>query len=164
MARTKYQYETSPRKIQPEYAPRKHKKIKENNKKLEEEKNRRLKQEKRMHHKNIAIILGMFLLLLAVSYRNSLITERFSEIQDKKAELAALQKTNEQLEVDIESSVNLSNIEESAEELLGMQKLSNDQKVYVTLPKQDYTESPTSEITEEENSNWLSNLWQKIFN
>ena len=43
-----------------------------------------------------------------------------------------------------------------------MQKLENDQKVYVTLPKKDYTESATPEVETESNSNWLKELIEKI--
>ena len=106
----------------------------------------------------------MFLVLLAISYRNSLITEKFNEIQDKKEELAAIEKTNGQLEVNIEGSLNLNNIEKSAEKKLGMQKLQNNKKVYVTLPKNDYTEATTDEITEEEDSTWIQKLIENIFN
>ena len=168
-----YQYGTSPRKIEPEYNPRRKTKKKETLKEKEERQKRELEEkkqkkmalklEKRKHHKNIAIIIGMFLLLLTVSYRNSLITERFNEIQDKKKELAAVQKTNEQTEVSIESSLNLKNLEKSAKKKLGMQKLDNSQKVYVTLPKEDYTESATQEITENNNSSWIENLVNKLF-
>ena len=106
--------------------------------------------------------MGIFLVLLTISYRNSLITERFNEIQDKKQELSAIEKTNGQTEVSIESSLNLKNLEKSAKKKLGMQKLENDQKVYVTLPKKDYTESATPEVETESNSNWLKELIEKI--
>ena len=171
MARSSYQYETSPRKIQPEYNPKREttkSTRKPNNEKLRKEKEKQrkieLKKEKRKHHKNIALIISVFLVLLAVSYRNSLITEQFNEIQDKKAQLAAIEKTNGQLEVDIEESINLNNVEKEAEKDLGMQKLSNDQKVYVNLNKKDYTESGTTEITADNNSNWFENLINNIFN
>jgi hypothetical protein len=167
MARASYQYETSPRKVLPDYSPYKEtnkiKKDKKISKEQEKQKQLALKQEKRKHHKNIAIIVGVFLVLLAISYRNSLITERFNEIQDKKQELAAIEKTNGQLEVSIEGSLNLNNLEESAEEKLGMQKLQNDQKVYVTLPKKDYTEAASDEVTEETESSWIQNLIDKFF-
>lgn len=169
MARINYQYETSPRKIQPEYNPRKKTTKSQNNKKgkirKEQERQRQiaLKQEKRKHHKNIAIIVSIFLILLTISYRNSLITERFNEIQDKKQQLAATEKTNGQTKVSIESSLNLKNLEKSAQKKLGMQKLDNTQKVYITLPTKDYTESATKEVKEESNSNWLSNLIENLF-
>ena len=160
-----YQYGTSPRKIEPNYRPRKKTTQKEKNIKANEEMQRinNLKAEKRRHHKNIAMIVGRFLILLAISYRNSLITERFNEIQDKKSELAAIEKTNGQLEVSIESSLNLSNVEEAAKKSLGMNKLNNKQKVYISLPKKDYIESATESIQIEENSNWLKSLINNLF-
>ena len=160
MARYDYQYETSPRKIEPEFEPRNSKKL---TKKELEQKQKELKHKKRMYHKNIAIIMGVFLVLLAVSYRNSLITERFNQIQNQKNELAAIQKANGQLEVSIEGSLNLNNVEKAAKEKLGMQKLQNSQKVYVSLPKQDYTEAVAQEITEEEETNWFMQLINSIF-
>ena len=164
MARS-YQYGTSPRKIQPNYRPRKKTTQKEKIIKANEEQQRinNLKAEKRRQHKNIATIVGVFLILLAISYRNSLITERFNEIQDKKNELAAIEKTNGQLEVSIESSLNLGNVEKEAKKSLGMNKLSDKQKVYVTLPKKDYIESTTESVKIEEESNWFQSLINKIF-
>ena len=166
MARNAYQYETSPRKIETEYEIRReHKKIKKKEPLSREEirqKQRELKQEKRRQLKNITIIMGVFLVLLVISYRNSLITEKFNEIQDKKAELAQTEKTIGQLEVSIESSLNLKNLEKSAKEKLGMKKLNNKQKVYVTIPKKDYTESAVEDIEAKE-SNWFENLIDKIF-
>ena len=41
-----------------------------------------------------------------------------------------------------------------------MQKLSNDQKIYVSLPKQDYVAPASEQIVIEEEQN----LFQKIFN
>ena len=168
MARS-YQYGTSPRKIEPEYRPRKkttqrdtkkEKIIKENE---ERQRINNLKEEKRRHHKNIAMVVSIFLILLAISYRNSLITERFNEIQDKKSELAAIEKTNGQLEVNIESSLNLSNVEKEAKKSLGMNKLNEKQKVYVTLPKKDYIESATESVKIEEETSWFQNLINKLF-
>lgn len=53
-------------------------------------------------------------MLLVVSYRNSLITEDFNKVKSLKAELATLQKENQQTQVSIESNLNLSKIEEEA--------------------------------------------------
>ena len=164
MARS-YQYGTSPRKIEPNYRPRKKTAKKEKIIKANEEQQRinSLKSEKKRHHKNIAMVVGIFLILLAISYRNSLITERFNEIQDKKSELAAIEKTNGQLEVSIEGSLNLNNVEKEAKKSLGMNKLSNDQKVFVTLPKKDYIESSTESVKIGEYSNWFQSLMNKLF-
>lgn len=169
MAGSSYQYGTSPRKIQPEYNQKrkttKKKNPKQNKKIKAEEKQRmeQLKKEKKIHYQNIAIIISMFLVLLTISYRNSLITEKFNQIQNKKQELSAIEKTNGQTEISIESSLNLKSLEKTAKKKLGMQKLDKDQKVYVTLPKKDYTESALPEVETEQNSNWLKDLFAKFF-
>ena len=169
MAGSSYQYGTSPRKIQPEYNQKrkttKKKNPKQNKKIKAEEKQRmeQLKKEKKIHYQNIAIIISMFLVLLTISYRNSLITEKFNQIQNKKQELSAIEKTNGQTEISIESSLNLKSLEKTAEKKLGMQKLDKDQKVYVTLPKKDYTESALPEVETEQSSNWLKDLFAKFF-
>ncbi len=174
MARSSYQYGTSPRKIEPEFTPNKKKNPNSKNKPKKitkskkvikqeiEQKNEELKQKKKMYHRNIAIVVIVFLILLAVSYRNSLITEKFNELQNKKSELASIEKTNGQLEVNIEGSLNLNNVEKSAQEKLGMQKLQNDQKVYVALPKEDYTEAATKEVKEEKETTWFQDLLNTI--
>ena len=169
MALNNYQYGTSPRKIELEFKP--NRKKKSNNKKAKEksinekkqqQRRQNLKLEKRKHNKNMALILIVFLVLLMVSYRNSLINEKFSEIQDKKSKLSSIEKTNGQLEVSIESSLNLGNIGNEAKESLGMGKLNNDQKVYVTLDKKDYVESSVTK-TETEDTNWFQKIINKIF-
>lgn len=169
MALNNYQYGTSPRKIEPEFKP--NRKKKSNNKKAKEksinekkqqQRRQNLKLEKKKHNKNMALILIVFLVLLMVSYRNSLINEKFSEIQDKKSKLSSIEKTNGQLEVSIESSLNLGNIGNEAKESLGMGKLNNDQKVYVTLDKKDYVESSVAK-TENEDTNWFKKIINKIF-
>ena len=144
-----YNYGTSPRKLEPEYTPNRRQKtnkqkinkipnnIKEKNREKEQ---KRLKEENRKkQQRKVIIYIGIgFLILFAISYRNSQIDEQFSKIQSAQNELAIIQKENEQLKVNIENGSNLNNLEQSAKELLGMQKLSNRQSVYVSLPKVDY--------------------------
>ena len=72
--------------------------------------------------------------------------------------MAAIQKENEQLRVNLENSLNLSNIEQIAEKRLGMQKLDNSQKVYVSLDKQDYVEPASEEVVIEEEKSWFEQL------
>lgn len=167
MAGNMYQYGTSPRKIQPEYNPKRRKNKNQNKKSnrvsQQKKQNEALKQIKRKHNKNIVVIMGLFLVLLTISYRNSLITEKFNQIQSKKQELSAIEKTNGQTEVSIESSLNLKNLEKSAKKKLGMQRLENDQKVYVSLPKKDYTESASLEVKEEKKTNFIQDLIAKFF-
>ena len=68
-----------------------------------------------------------------------------------KSNLIEIEKQNDQLKVSIERDMNISNIEKEAKEKLGMQKLTNSQKVYINLDKKDYVkslqESPKTEET-----------------
>ena len=167
MPNYKYQYSTSPRKVEPEFRPKRkanQKKYQEQIKINEKQRKEAIKMEKKKHNKNVAFIVTIFLILLAISYRRTLINEKFSAIQKEKATLSSLQKTNDQLEVSIESSLNLKNVEEVAKEKLGMQKLENDQKVYVNLDKKDYVEPSTDEIeiTATEEQNWFIKIINKI--
>ena len=166
MERNRYEYGTTPRKIKPEYEPEKRKKrdIQKQIKINEEQKKNALKLEKRKHNENVALVLAIFLILLAVSYRSSLINEKFKEIQNSKQQLASIEKTNGQLEVSIESSLNLSNVEQAAKDKLGMQKLDNGQKVFVTLDKKDYVEAGTQniEMTEDQDLQWYQKIINKI--
>lgn len=166
MARSRYEYGTNPRKLQPEVERRK------------ETQRRKLKvvedlpkqdvkvsnQQKKNQIKLTFAVIGIFIILLTISYRNSQINEKFNQVQSLKRELSSLQKENEQLEVSIQNSVNLNTIEKLAKEKLGMQKLTNKQTVYVTLPKKDYVESASEEVVIEEEKNWWEQLIEKIFN
>lgn len=144
-----YEYGTSPRKLQPEYTPRKRTQVNKQqkpktakapiNKKEDKNKQQQLKSQIQKRRLSIYIAIG-FIILFAISYRNSQIDEQFSKIQSMQNELAIIQKENEQLEVNIENGSNMNSLEQSAKELLGMQKLNNRQSVYVNLPKVDYIE------------------------
>ena len=160
----RYQYETSPRKIQQyEKNDRKNKKI-EVVKELPNKEITVSKEQKRKHKNVTLLVVVAFATLLTISYRNTQINEEFTEMQNKKAELASLQKENEQLQVTIENSLNLSNIEKQAKEKLGMQKLTNKQTVYVNLPKKDYVESATEKVEiNYDNKNWFEKTVDKIF-
>ena len=165
MARYDYEFGTTPRKLEPEYKPRKKSKkdIEKQIRINEEQRKNALKLEKKEHNKNVALVVAIFLILLGISYRSSLINEKFNELQTAKNNLAALEKTNGQLEVSIESSLNLSNIEEAAKEKLGMQKLDNSQKVYVTLDKKDYVEVASDDVKlENDTENWFQKILNKI--
>lgn len=178
-----YQSETSPREIQPEYRPYRNtypekrtsttttkarstrsvqqKKVE---KKAEISKNKTLENSQKVKKsikprvKLLFLVAAGFSILFIVSYRNSIINESFGRKESLKSELSSVQKTNEQLQVSIENSLNLNNVEQEAKERVGMQKLSNNQKVYVNLEKKDYVESATEEIIMEEEGNFFDKL------
>ena len=169
MAYGEYQFETSPRKLQPEYEPKKKKQVKRNVTKNVETHQNAKKQAKRKVKTEVKMIVWILLgfeIFCVISYRNSLINESFNDKEKLKQDLAVIQKENEQLQVSIENSLNLSNIEQAAKDKLGMQKLNNSQKIYVSLPKKDYIEAATEEIIFTEELSWLEQLlgyMKKIF-
>ena len=154
----RYQYETSPRKQEQQYKNAKEKEFKviEKKQKINQEK---LKIEKAKRRKQLALVILAFAALLIISYRNSVINEEFKEIQKQKSQLATIEKENKQLEISIESSLNLNNVEKIASEQLGMKKQTGAQTVYIELPKEDYVETSAEEI--EKNS---QSLIEKIMN
>ena len=162
-----YQYETSPRKVQPEYE--KNKKKKEYKKtstvkkeRINENTNKKVKIKAKQKLKLVLYIAISFGVLFGIGYRNSLIAEKFNEKEQLKTELSSIQKENEQLKVNIESSLNLNNVERLAKDKLGMKKLDNSQKIYINLPKKDYIEAATEEVKIEENLNFWERLWKGI--
>lgn len=171
MANARYQYGTSPRKIQPDETQ------KQKNRKQKIEKKPKLKIVKDVSRQEIKVpkaqrkrqlkltlfAVVAFAVLLAISYQNSQINVKFAEMQSQKKELASLQKENEQLEINIENSLNLSNIEKEAKDQLAMEKLTNKQTVYVRLPKKDYVESATEKVVIEEEKSWFEKVADWIF-
>lgn len=74
-----------------------------------------------------------------------------------------VEKENAQLEVSIESSLNLTNIEQQAKSLLGMQKLTSRQTEYIELPKTDYIEPAAENVVLEEEKGFLEKVGDFIF-
>lgn len=154
-----YQYETSPRKLEPDYIPIKNPNIKKKSSTVSKKQQQiKHKAQLKTHIKAILYVLIIFAALFVISYRNSLINESFNENENLKTKLAAIQKDNEQLRVNLENNLNLTNIEKLAEKKLGMQKLDNSQKVYVTLDKKDYVEQASEEVIIDENESWIDKI------
>ena len=156
-----YEYETSPRKEETEEPLPRRTRKKENVIHNKEDIRKKIRKaqviEKKRNVKHILEIGVVFALLLTISYRYALINSRFTQKENLKSSLAELQKQNAQLKVSIEQGMNINNIEQAAKEKLGMQKLDNNQKVYITLQKKDYVESSINSEKEAE-ENW----WQKL--
>ena len=161
----RYQYETSPRKLQPDYTPVKKRYPKKSTAKKQNVNPQVKKQEaKNLNTKIIFYIAVVFAVLFAVSYRNALIAQTYSQVKDLKSELAQVEKENKQLEINIESQTNFGAIEEKAKNDLGLKKLDDSQIVYVSLDKQDYVESSMQEVKIEEDLNWFESIINKIKN
>ena len=170
-----YQFETSPKKLQPEYEPNEQnnptKKVKTKTK-IETQKapkvttehqvkrNKVSKEEVKRKATFVAYIIFGFAVLFTISYRNSIINEKFNEKESLKAQLTDIQKVNEQLEVSVENELNLTSIEKLAKERLGMSKLNNEQKIYINLPKKEYVEAQSESLLNTKNES----EYEKIIN
>ena len=156
----RYQYETSPRKIRTDYEPLKKKSVKKSKlRKINTVKKNMPKKKPASKAKIVFFVLIGFAAFFTISYRNAIIDAKYAEIKALKNDLALVEKENEQLEATIESRLNLKTIQEQAEALLGMKKLSSDQINYVSLPKTDYVEASSEEVKLEE-----SNYFTQIIN
>jgi len=147
-----YEYGTSPRKQVPKNKSKRAKPHLVKPKKIQSKNNTNL----------VFALILVFTMLFIIIYRNSMVNEAFSQMQGLKKELTALQKENDQLEVNIQNSINLNNIETSAKQVLGMQKLTSAQTVYINLDKKDYVEANIEAVVIEENINWLEIIKNRI--
>ena len=166
MPRASYQYGTSPRKYEPEYMPRTTKRKTSNkpsNKKVEArkeskksdakkriEKQRAKKAEERKSKTlQVVVVLAIFGMLLALSYREITIMEMFNQKKNLENQLATIQKENGQVEKSIkeeENKLNWNEIKKAASEQLGMQAKT---AVPVDLEKSDNVET-TSKLNRNE--------------
>ena len=160
-----YQYETSPKKLQPEYEPNRKKreyKKTSTSKRIKNNENVKTNTKQKQKARLVLYVAVAFTVLLGICYRNSLIGEKFNKKEQLKTELSSIQKENEQLKVNIESNLNLNHVEEMAKEKLGMKKLDNSQKIYINLPKKDYIEAATEEVKIDEDASFWQKLWKGI--
>ncbi len=157
-----YQYETSPKKLEPEYETIKRTYPKKSTARRTT-RVEKAKKRKAVERKIICYIALGFTALFIISYRYSMIDDTYAKLKAEQANLAEVEKETTQLQANIESSLNLSKIEEEAKTQLGMQKLSAEQTVYVTLPKTDHVETASRETESSDlKDNWLMEIINKI--
>ncbi len=158
MARTSYQYGTSPRKYEPEYIPNRTKKV-ETQKRISKKKQERIKAEKekkilekKKKAKQMITVFAIFAMLLTISYREISIMEMFNQTKEMENQLALVEKENGQVEKSIEeeeSKLDWNKIKQIATEELGMQKKA---EVSVELNKTDSVETQNTYIKEQKES------------
>ena len=165
MPRASYQYGTSARKYEAEYTTRTSTKKTTSNRhatkkvaQKSEAKKRIEKQraKKAAERKNrtlqVVVVLTIFGMLLALSYREISIMEMFNQKKNLESQLATIQKENGQVEKSIreeESRLNWNEIKQIATEQLGMQIKTG---TPIDLEKKDHVETKNQFIKEEEKS------------
>lgn len=164
MARTSYQYGTSPRKYEPEYTrtkpttrttvkttTQKVSKKEIEKKKLEKEKAKKIEEHKNKA-KQVLVVIAIFAMLLTLSYREIAIMEMFNEKKELENQLALIEKENGQIEKNIkevESTLDWNKIKQIATEQLGMQAKAG---IPIDLEKTDFVETKDKFIQEEKTS------------
>ena len=166
MARMSYQYETSPRKYEPEYTTRKKTTKKVETKKIsrQEAERQRLEKERikkledrKKKTKQLVLVIAIFGMLLSISYREISIMEMFNQKKELENKLAVVEKENGQVEKSIkeeESNLDWNKIKQKATDELGMQVKA---ATPIDLEKTDNVETQTKFIKEEK-----TNLLEKI--
>ena len=171
MARGYYQYESSPRKYDTYYRTDRKKQSNTKNKKTTQKKQvvktqyqvqkEKKKNEAKSHTKQIGIVIAIFAMLFAVSYREIAIMEMFNNKKDMENQLALIEKENGQVEKDIktqESKLDWNVIKQKATEELGMKEAS---KIAIDLDKTDNVEKDVT-LVEEDNTSIVEKIIEKL--
>ncbi len=106
-------------------------------------------KKKSLHSRKSSVrVISSVMVMLAVAflilYRYSVIVEQNEQISDLKSQYEELADANKRLQVTIDSSLNLANIEEIAINRLGMRKPEKYQTVYINVTGDDYAEVTSS--------------------
>ncbi len=149
-----YEYGTSPRKLEP---------VRQKTKQTKNQKRPKQKTNKnvsKMNRLKIFVTLGIiFAVMFTICYRYSLIDQQFKDIQSMKKQYIALQTTNDQIEIGIQSSLDLTNIERYAKDKLGMKKPDASQVKYVEIEKEDKVELNENIV---QDKNIFQNFFEEI--
>ena len=84
-------------------------------------------------------------LLFCVIYGKVQISDMYSQINNQKAYLSSEQSENARLKTELESYTSLKNIEEYAENVLGLEKLDKSQILYVDIQNADVVIIPEND-------------------
>lgn len=87
----------------------------------------------------VIVLLVLFAMTFAIMARYALIMDLNYEISELEKEYTALQNENSRLAIKLEKQTNLDEIRTIAQDELNMATPVKSQKVYVKIPKNDYT-------------------------
>ena len=101
--------------------------------------------ERRAHTVGILRVLLVVAFAFIVLARGVMITDRCASVEKKKTELNALVASNENLQVEIDSSLDLDKVEAFARDELGMRRAEKYQTVYLNLAQEGYVEKTSKD-------------------
>lgn len=100
---------------------------------------KKYKQNKIGKSRIVIVLLVLFAMTFAIMARYALIMDLNYEISELEKEYTALQNENSRLAIKLEKQTNLDEIRTIAQDELNMATPVKSQKVYVKIPKNDYT-------------------------
>ena len=110
-------------------------------------------------------MLLLCVVAFAVLFRYSAIVERDHQLETLKEEYNAIADENKRLQVEIDSALNLNNVEQIAMSQLGMAKPEKYQTVYVNIKGDDYVEmEEEAEETPSEGNQFYATIIQTLGN
>ncbi|NLY42442.1 MAG: hypothetical protein GX066_00375 [Clostridiaceae bacterium] len=109
-------------------------------------------------------VLLCFGVAFFIILRYAAIAEESSQVEAYKKQLNQLKRNNEQMQVELDRSINLQKIEEIAKNRLGMRRPEKYQIVYVTIEKKDYAEVVYEQPDKDNRLGGLSTLMTIINN
>lgn len=114
--------------------------------------------------KALVTAVAAFFLLCAILYGKVEISQTFNQTSDLTQQLAVLNNENTRLQTDLEAKTSISNVEDYAENVLGLKKLDISQREYIEIEKEnvigvvdDSNKNPFVEV-----KNWVSNILEYI--
>lgn len=146
------------RKIEPkETVQRKTKKLESNRKYGKNKLKAKSKAKLKNNVKLVACILCSFVMGMTITYRYNVISEKNLKAQELKSELAAVEATLLNKQIEVEQSTDLNKIEAYAKQQLGMQKPDKNQTIYID------TSNPMNSIqVNAQNTSTTEQLIQKV--
>jgi len=88
----------------------------------------------------VSKIMLVVSLAFVVLLRGVMLTDKTATVEKKQAELQALIASNEKLQVEIDSALDLDKVEDIARNELGMHPAEKNQTIYINLEQVDYVE------------------------
>lgn len=106
------------------------------------------KHKKHSKHRNkktssIGVVLSAIvvtILLFLLIYGKVQVSALYTQIADEKASVDILQSENVRMQTEIEANMSLKNVENYAEDILGLKKLDKSQITYIQIQNQDLVE------------------------
>lgn len=127
--------------------------------KVENEKTvRKTKSKAKLHKKTNLSLFFLAVIAFLVLSRGVMITEKIDRIEEKREALNKMIASNQKTQIEIDSALNLKNVEEIATQRLNMARPEKHQTVYIKIDQKDSVEKTESPDAVDAVSNFFGTL------